>query len=107
MSCSDFLIRSSRGRLSLFLSYFPVVMTFTAVSLMTTTATLHQSFKISTASSAVFFFFNLIPFSTLIIESSHMHKQKPCLFTLISFTTLIYLHPLSRPNAGFSFYSVI
>lgn len=106
MSCSYFLIRSSRGRLSLFSPYFPVVMTFTAVSLMTTTATLHQSFKISTASSAVFFF-NLIPFSTLIIESSHIHKQKPCLFTLISFTTLIYLHPLSRPNAGFSFYSVI
>ena len=55
-------------------------MTFTAVSLMTTTATLHQSFKLPTASSAIFLFSTLIPFSTLIIESSHMHKQKPCLF---------------------------
>lgn len=55
-------------------SYYPIFMMFTAVSLMTTTATLHLFFNISTASSA-FLFFNLIPFSTLIIEISHMHKQ--------------------------------
>lgn len=79
-----------------------IFMTFTAVSLMTTTATLHQSFKISTASSAIFLF-NLIPFSTLIIESSHMHKQKALSpYSYISLKPLC-LPPLSRPNADFSF----
>lgn len=43
LTCSDFLICSSRGRLSLCSSHYPVFMIFTAVSLMTATAALHQN----------------------------------------------------------------
>lgn len=49
-------------------SYYPIFMMFTAVSLMTTTATLHLLFNISTASSA----FSLFQFDTLL--DTHYRK---------------------------------
>lgn len=75
VTCSRIFNSPLAGTFLLCSSYYPVFMTFTAVSLMTTTATLHQSFKKYPPHLLLFSFFNLIPFSTLIIESSHVHKQ--------------------------------
>lgn len=45
VTCSRIFNSPLAGTFLLCSSYYPVFMTFTAVSLMTTTATLHQSFK--------------------------------------------------------------